>query len=169
MKRPQRLGAVDAAAAAAVAAGCALLGALALGAAARPAGFGERLDKLDAKAAEVAQVLRPRREAGALALDAVCTGDMAGQQERLRTTIAAYGQQLNLELGDVEVRPDAPGRSGLTPLRIRFEATGGYEQVLSALDMLSRERPQVFADSVDLTSNTSSVTLEFAGRVFCAA
>jgi hypothetical protein len=169
VKPPRRLPAADAAIAAAVAAGCALLGVLALGSVARPAGFGARLETLEAKAAEVAQVLRPRAETGALALDAVCTGDAAAEEERLRTSIADFGRRLNLELGAVQVRPDAPGRGGLTPLQIRFEATGSYEQVLSVLDMLSRERPQIFADSVDLTSNTSSVTLGFAGRVFCAA
>lgn len=169
MKRPHRRDATELVLVAAVAAGCALIGAIVLGIVSRPANFGERLEELETKASEVGQILRPRREVGGPALDAVCTGDLAAQEDRLKASLAEYGRRLELELGDVEVRPEAPGRSGLTPLRIRFEATGGYEQVLSALDMLSRERPQVFADTVDLTSNTSSVTLEFAGRVFCAA
>jgi hypothetical protein len=50
----------------------------------------------------------------------------------------------------------------------RFQASGSYESALMAMDQLAKRRPQVFADTVDLTSKTSSVTLVFSGRVFCS-
>lgn len=150
-----------------VAALCALAAGVALTVLSRPSGLEDRLEGIERRADQTAQLLRPRREVG-LAPDAVCTGDIGRQVATLRSAVSKLGAEQDLELSSLDIAPEAPGRSGLTPVRIRFEASGGYEAALTLLDRMGRIQPQVFADTVDLVSQTSSVDLSFSGRVFCA-
>lgn len=157
-----------AALAAVAGAAAALAFGLGLTAISRPANLAERLDGLETKADEAGRILRARRDLD-VSPDAVCTRDPGEQAAALRTLLSQVTAQQNLEVGSMEVSPDAPERSGMVPVRVRFEVTGGYDASLTALEALSRARPQIFVDAVDLASKTSSVTLTFTGRVFCAA
>lgn len=158
---------VDGAWTAAIAAVCALAAGVALTVLGRPAHLEDRLGAIEQRADQTAQLLRPRQDLGA-APEAVCSGDLVRQVAVLRTAVSDLGREQDLELSGLDIAPEAPGRSGLTPVRIRFEASGGYEAALTLLDRLGRIQPQVFADTVDLVSQTSSVDLTFSGRVFCA-
>ncbi len=50
-----------------------------------------------------------------------------------------------------------------------LEVTDRYDVELGFLSRLAQSEPEVFADSLDLTSRTSAVALKLSGRVECQA
>jgi hypothetical protein len=160
----------DAALGFAVAAGSALLMAFILASAGSPSGFRGRLQQLETQARQTQDLLRPKPSDDLYPADAICQGDptMIGKAFRNSLTTFAAQASLNLETLDVGVEPPTSDPSALTPVRLRFTATGPYEGAIMFLQSLSRQRPEIFADAVDLTSKTSNVTISFSGRVFCS-
>jgi hypothetical protein len=57
---------------------------------------------------------------------------------------------------------------GLVPIALQFEADGRYDAVVNLLGGLARSEPEIFVDSADLKSETSSVALTFSGRIYCS-
>jgi len=156
-----------------VAAGLALAGAVTMGvllaSLSAPPHFRARVAALKQQADEASRLLRPARMDGAAGVGSVCA--RAGEQpEALRKDLADYASQLGLQLSGVDIvtEPDVGAHEALTPLQLRFEATGGYDGALGLLDLLSRRQPDVFVETVDLTSNVSSVTIAFSGHVYCS-
>lgn len=129
-----------------------------------------RFAAVEAKASEAERLFRPGRAEVRRGLDAVCTRAPQDEAADLRASLASSAAQGQMEMGVIDARPEAAEEGArLTPVRLRFEATGSYEAAVLLLDMLGRRRPEIFVDAVDLTAKTSNVTLTFSGRVFCSA
>jgi len=161
----------DAALAIGVATASALAMGLVLAGVSSPPDFRTRLTALETQVQQTRTLMRPLPAEGLYPADAICRGDANAAVKALRDNLSAFAAQAGLSLDTLDIRPEpVAGEPGLlTPVRLRFTATGSYESVVMLLAALSRLRPDVFADGVDLTSKTSNVTLSFSGRAFCAA
>jgi hypothetical protein len=170
MSPRQTLSPRDAALAVGVAAAAALAMGVALASASTPANFRARLAVLETQTQQSHSLMRPMPAGSLYPLDALCRGDPGAAAKRLHDGLAAFAAQANISLDVLDARPeaDAASPSGLTPIRLRFTATGSYESAVTLLAALSRQRPDIFADGVDLTSKTSNVTVSFSGRAFCS-
>lgn len=150
--------------------GCALVMSIALSSLSRPKDFDERLALLERRTAEAERLARTARTAKAYRPGVICAGSPADQAAAIRSTLESQAGQTQLSLTVVDVSPEGDGGDGarLETLRVRFEAAGAYEAALGLLETLERVQPQIFVDTVDLVSKTSSVTLSFSGRAFCS-
>jgi len=171
MKPPARPSLRDAAAVAAVGVVCALTMGLGLASLSSPSDFVDRVDALETRTQASQDLIRKSRAAPVFAADALCHRDADRQAQGLRAELAALATQTNLTLDGLDTHLESPSEtaSALAPVRLRFTTTGSYENVVLLLQNLSRHRPELFADTVDLTAKTANVTLTFSGRVFCAA
>lgn len=156
--------------AAAVALSCALAFSLALAALSTPKDFTEGLSSIAGQADQAAKLLQRGQRDERLAKGQVCSRPVEEEAQVLQTSLAGQASQLRLSLSNVDVRAGerTDPRSRLTPVLIRFEVSGAYGDAVAMLDGLGAAQPEVFVDTVDLASNTSSVTLAFSGRVFCS-
>lgn len=155
-----------------VAAGLALSSALVmsmlLAAIASPKALTARVSALQGQSDEAARLLQRSRAPAGYPLDAVCSKSVDRQARDLRDALQGYAGALQLSVTGVEIEP-VVARSGLAPIRLRFQASGSYESAVRLLGALADQRPLIFADSVDMTSRTTSVTLVFTGRAYCSA
>lgn len=170
MTTPKRPLAISMAYAAAVATAFAIAMNLLASALSTPTRFRDRLTALQEKTDSLRRVLRPHAEPSPYPSNAVCSSGGA-EQQRLRNALTGQADATKMILSGLEIGPDDQAALGETlfPLRLRFQAQGSYEAALAMMQTLARERPVIFADAVDLTSKTSSVTLKFSGRIFCSA
>ena len=157
----------------ALAGGVLLAFALALGmglaALATPPRFKDRIRAVEGQIAAIEAEGQSGRMKQRFADDAVCQRDPAAQSQALRDNLTGTAAQLQLALAGVEVSPLEAEPNRLAPIRIRFQAAGGYGSAMMALDALSRVRPQVFTERVSLTSRGADVVMIFEGRAFCSA
>lgn len=137
---------------------------------ATPHDFSERTAALSNRAAAARKLIAATPADGSI--DAVCQRTVGAEVDAQKRALAALATQSGFQLAGVEVAAEGAnsgGRSALAAVRLEFAGSGSYEAAMQMLDALSRSRPQVFVDTLDLTSKTSSVDLKFSGRVFCAA
>lgn len=132
-----------------------------------PKAFEPRTSKLEQGTDEVRGLLRMRAASG-LETGVICAGDPAAAARRLREAIGQDAGLLRLTLTSLDVSVEGAEGAGLSTLRIRLDASGGYDAALGLLERIDGHNPQVFADTVDLVSKTSSVTIRFSGRAFCS-
>jgi len=163
--------AIDVAIALAAGAAGALVLGVALSALATPHDFEARTAALGEKASRAETLLRPVRDRGSFGVEALCTRDPMEQAKLLHETVTAEATSAGLALDSLETRLEpAPEISErVTPVRLRFSVTGSYEATVGLAALLSRARPQVFVDSLDLVPKVSNVTLSISGRVYCGA
>lgn len=135
-----------------------------------PAAFSTRLENLDLRLDELQRLSKLYAGAGGNRTDAICGRPAVEEADVLRQVIMGDAAALGLTVVRAEVSPAAQRpNSPLIPLSVRLEANGPYEGALTLLAHLQKFSPEVFADSMDLTSKTTSVTLAFSGRAFCAS
>lgn len=169
MSRGQALRVRDTALAIGVATASALAMGLLLASASSPPDFKVRLEALQSQTRQTQDLMRPLPAGSLYPTDAICRGDANAAAKGLRDGLSAFAAQASLSLDALDARPESAEAARLTPVRLRFSATGSYESVVMLLAALSRQRPDVFADEAVLTSKTSNVTLSFSGRAFCSA
>jgi hypothetical protein len=170
MKRSDGAQPRDLAMAGAAAASTALALVLLLTTLATPKDFNTRLADLTSAAEATQRLARPIRNAEILPAGAIC--EAAGEGARtLAASLRDAAAQAGLQAVRVSVMPQGGQavRGRLATLDVRFEAEGGYDAALQMLDVIGRQKPQVFADTVDLTSKAAAVSLSFSGRAFCAS
>jgi len=170
MTTRQPLGLKELAPAAGVAAACALAMGLGLAWASAPPQFSARLAGLSAEANQARDLMRTSPVDRLYSQDAFCRAEPASTAKTLRDSLSATAAQANLSVDFLEAHPEAPaeGLGVLTPIRLKFTVTGSYEGVVALLAALARQRPDVFADGLDVTAKTANVTASFSGRAFCA-
>jgi hypothetical protein len=124
-----------------------------------------RLAVLDAKAERIQKAAAGPGDLKSFPAGSVCTGqDIDAVQSRIALALADTGLQVaTVDLLDTETANAA----GLHGWQLSFKGTGSYEGALAAFDVLNRNRPKLFVDSVALRNNVSEVELEIEGRVFC--
>jgi hypothetical protein len=87
-------------------------------------------------------------------------------QDRVTALAAANGLTLAGVSATPGVADEAAG--GLAPVSLQFQTTGRYDAIIGLMNALAKNQPEIFADSVDLKSETSAVSLTFQGRIFCS-
>lgn len=146
----------------------AMLTATGLSALAKPSDYAARRAALEQQIDQIERLQNTPRSGATYPKGAVCRGGLdQGAKQVEQALRAAAGSEVmvsNLVIEDLP-QADAPG---LRAARVRFEAVGGYGQTVALLSALGPLRPVVFADQVDLTSNTTAVTLQFSGRYYCS-
>ncbi|MDZ4370978.1 MAG: GspMb/PilO family protein [Phenylobacterium sp.] len=162
---------IDAAYAVAAGAAAALLLGLGLASVATPADFDERTARIAEQVEQAEALLRPVRDRGPFGAESLCVGAADGEAGRLDEQMRGYAGRLGLAVDAMEIRPEPVGdlESRVTPVRLRFTASGPYEGFVGLLALLGNQRPQLFVDSLDLTPKVSVVSLSMSGRVFCGA
>jgi hypothetical protein len=162
---------VDVAVALAAGGGAALVLGVALSAIATPHDFQSRTAALGERATRAESLLRPVRDRGAFGVEALCTRDAIEQAKQLHEVVTSEATNAGLVIDSLETRLEpAPEISErVMPVRLRVSVTGSYEAAVGLAALLSRERPQVFVDSLDLVPKVSNVTLSLSGRVYCGA
>lgn len=153
-----------------VAVASAWLGFSGLAALAKPGQLGGRLARLEPMLRAVERAPRAAGDPSSYAPHAICrTGSVqAGEQLKARIAAAAAeaglpAPKLALSPPDVEFTTDR-----LAPVMFQADVTGRYDAVLQFLKLMAEGEPQVFADTMDLKSETSVVSLHFTGRVLCS-
>lgn len=154
-------------AAAMIGGAAAIVAATGLSALARPDDRAARLAEVERKLDRIETLQRggaeggPTYPRGAICREGVGLG--AGAVERkLRT---ALGQA---KLASIAFEPSTPVGESLLVVNFRFETVGPYEDAMAVLRELEAARPTLFADSVDLVSKTSAVSLSFSGHFYCS-
>jgi hypothetical protein len=165
---PQRASGPGLAVAAAMMGGAmAVVAAAGLSALARPADRAARLAALERKLDRIETLQRAANTGGlAFPRGALCrqgVGRGAGLvEQKLR---AGLGQA---KLAAIAFEPSIPVGDSLLAVNFRFETVGSYEDAMVVLSSLDAARPALFADSVDLVSKTSAVSLRFSGHFYCS-
>lgn len=138
-----------------------------LAALARPVDRAARLAELDRKLDRIEALQKSASGAPAFPRGAVCRdGGMGGAGVVEQTVRAGLGQA---RLVRIAFDPAAPiDGAGLSVVGFRFETLGSYEDAMTLLGGLAAARPTLFADTMDLTSKTSAVSLQVSGRFYCS-
>jgi hypothetical protein len=145
----------------------AIAAAMGLSALARPVDQITRLAELNRKIDRIEALQRAPSDGVTYPKGAVC-------REGVGRGASLVEQKLRSGLGQarlVRVAFDpstAVEGEGLMAVSFRFETLGSYEDALGLLRGLDAARPTIFADSVDLVSKTSAVSLQFSGRFYCS-
>jgi hypothetical protein len=167
MSREQTGGPGLAVAAAIVGGAAAIVTATGLSALARPADRAARLAELERKLDSIEALQRgaadggPTYPRGAICREGVGRGaDVVEQKLR-----AQLGQA---KLAVIAFEPSTPVGDSLLAVNFRFETVGSYEDAMALLGGLDAARPTLFADSIDLVSKTSAVSLQFSGHFYCS-
>ncbi|WP_340643891.1 hypothetical protein [Phenylobacterium sp.] len=148
----------------------ALILGLILAAISTPADFKARLAEVQQQVDEAGRLARPSRALSSYPADALCTRIPVEQAQILRSDLTQAAAQAQIEVKRMEVGPGGGSTTDdrLATLRVKVEASGSYESALLMLEAMGKLRPQLFADTVDLTPKASTVTLSFSGRAFCS-
>jgi hypothetical protein len=167
MSREQTGGPGPAVAAAIIGGAVAIITATGLSAMARPDDRAARLAQLERKLDRIETLQRgaadggPAYPRGAICREGVGLGAGAVEQ-KLR---AALGQA---KLTAIAFEPSTPAGDSLLAVHFRFETVGSYEDAMILLSGMDAARPTLFADSIDLVSKTSAVSLQFSGHFYCS-
>ena len=145
-----------------------MLAATGLSALAKPSHYADRRAALERQVEQIERLQNTPRSGATYPKGAVCRGGLdQGAKQVEQALRAAAGPDVTVSNLVIEDLPQADS-PGLRAARVRFEAVGGYDQALALLTALQPLRPVIFADSVDLTSKTSSIALNFSGRFYCS-
>ena len=138
---------------------------------AKPTHYSQRMAAATAQTESLRRQMGAATTGGRYGWDAICRQPVERAVLQARQDLNHQAELAKLGLNALEVGPDYQSALGqsLAPLRVRFEARGGYDGALALLAALAQSRPTLFIDSLDLSSQTSSVTLKLSGRVYCSA
>ncbi len=134
---------------------------------AHPSDMQARLARATATLSDVEASLQSPGDADAYPPHALCRmgANAAGPALQDRVTALAAGNGLTLT--GVSATPGVADETagGIAPVSLQFQTSGRYDAVIGFMGALARNQPEIFADSVDLKSETSAVSLTFEGRI----
>jgi hypothetical protein len=139
-----------------------------LSVASKPSRLDARMDVLEANIARTQVALaRPGIRSHYLP-DPICHTSAASAGDLVRAELGQAAQESGLAKPTITFAANADDlTSEPFPVMFTVEVTDRYDLVLGFLDRLAQREPEVFADSLDLTSKTSAVSLKLVGRVEC--
>jgi len=154
---------------AALAAGVAgIAAAVALSAFAKPSHFSTRLEAVSGQVARAEALAAAPGNPDGHVRNAVCPARASRDVDSIRSGLAATAAQAGLASANVSVSVlDAAENATMTPLRVSIVAEGSYDAAMTLLDRLGQGQPEVFIDSFDLKSRTTSVALKLSGKAYC--
>jgi hypothetical protein len=137
---------------------------------ARPRSISDAIAHADRDLDRIDATIRSPGDPGAYPPGALCAvaPSLAAATFRQQVDEAAASKGATLSGLAVDPGPPGMGPPGLRTVSVRFAATGTYDKILGLLDAVSRVRPELFLDAVELKSNISSVALTVNGRFYCS-
>ncbi len=161
-------GAVAAAAVVAIAA--AWLAFAGLSGLAKPQDLKARLVALDAAAGRIEQAPHAGGDPSSYPRHALCRGQPPAEAQALQARLSAAATASGMTGPKIAVTPPDVTWMGArpTPVLFQLEATGRYDAALSLLKLLADGEPELFADQLDIKSQTSTVWIKLTGRVLCS-
>jgi hypothetical protein len=150
----------------AVASAC--FSAFALSRLSHPADYKESTASIAAKLDRADKLLKAPGDAFAYPVATLCS-DQVAATDALKKGVETGAAASSVALTSLLVNASSSVSPGaeLSPIEVRFEATGQYEALLQLLNSLSKTQPEVFVESLDLKPQTSTVSMKFSGRAFC--
>jgi hypothetical protein len=138
--------------------------------ASRPPGLAESVAKITRQVDEIERLGARFKGFSPYPADAVCETSASSATGAFRQRLQTAASNVGVNLANVAAAPGEPDEAsgGLQPIAVRFEASGQYAAVVGLLQTLAKFRPSLFVDSVDLKSETTSVSLQFSGHLFCS-
>ncbi len=138
---------------------------------ATPAHLKARLGAIETTAGRIDAAPRESGDPSAYAPHALCRASPQEAADALKTALAGSAATAGLAGAKIAVTPPDSAEAGGRPTPVLFEldAAGRYDSVLALLRLLDQAEPEVFADTLDLKSQTSTVSLKLTGRVLCQA
>ncbi len=136
---------------------------------ATPANLKARLAAIEATAGRIDAAPRQIGDPSAYAPHALCHASPRQAADALKTALAGSAATAGIAAPRIAVTPPDAAEAGgrLTPVLFQIDAAGRYDSVLALLRLLDQAEPEVFADTLDLKSQTSTVSLKLTGRVLC--
>lgn len=144
----------------------AIVTATGLSALARPSDRAARLAEVERKLDRVEALQRGTSDGPTYARGAICREGVGRGAARVEDKLRSNLGQAKLTA--ITFDPSMPVGDSLMAVSFRFETVGSYEDAVALLRGLDEARPGIFADSVDLVSKTSAVSLQFSGRFYCS-
>jgi hypothetical protein len=137
---------------------------------AQPKAVAQGAPRAEHDIARIETMLRSPGDPDAYPRGAVCEAWPATVAVTVSQTIQATAKTGGLAVSALTVNPGASSGSGrrLAPVSVQLRATGPYTSVVHFLDALSKTRPMIFLDSVDLKTNITAVELNMNGRFYCS-
>jgi hypothetical protein len=135
----------------------------------QPPNLKARLDRIDQVADRIGRIPHEAGDPSAYLPHALCTSALSQTGQSLDSQLRGAAAAAGLATPQVAVfPPDAAELDGrATPVTFQLEASGAYESVLGLLRELASNEPQVFADTLDMKTQTSVVSIKLTGRVLC--
>lgn len=137
---------------------------------ASPGGLSERIGDLSGRAETLQHAFATLKTPQSADAGLACFSSLDSAKYDLQAVVASAAGAQGVTVADFHA--DAVPTSSVAavqPVVFHFTATGSYEGVTGILRRLAANRVEVFVDQADLVSNTTSVTLTFTGRIFCAS
>ena len=140
------------------------------GALARPDHFKARVQAIEATAARIEGAPRESGDPSAYGLQAVCLEPTTRAADSLKDQLTRAAAAAGIAGPRIAISPpDAMEVSGrLTPVLFTLETTARYDSILQMMKLMTQSRPQIFADTLDLRSQTSTVAFKLSGRILCS-
>ena len=133
-----------------------------------PSHLGKRMDALEAEIESTQTAFSRPRDPSHYLPDPICRVGPSSAGEQVRAELTAAARQSGLAVPAITLASSRDDLSSeVFPVMFTLDVTDRYDLVLSFLNRLAQSEPEVFADSVDLTSKTSAVSLKLTGRVEC--
>ena len=137
----------------------------------RPSELNGRIGVIESDMRQADGVLRRTADTSHYLPNPLCRTGPSLAGDLVRTELAHAARDAGLGAPSITMIPlgSQDPTSQTFPVTFSVEATGRYDLVLSFLGRLAQSEPEVFADSIDLASKTSAVSLKLTGRVICLA
>ncbi len=150
--------------------GCAIGMFWALSALSAPSHLKARTEVIEQGIERAHAVLRRPREPSHFLPAPICRAAPSMAGDLVRAELGKAARQAGLSAPAITITPSGLDLASQTyPVMFTLEVTDRYDVELGFLSRLAQSEPEVFADSLDLTSRTSAVALKLSGRVECQA
>ena len=137
---------------------------------ARPDHFTSRVQAIEVAAARIEGAPRESGDPSAYGLKAVCLEPAARAVDSLKDQLTRTAAAAGVATPRISIsQPETVEVSGrLTPVLFTLESSGRYDSFLQMMTLLAENRPEIFADTLDLKSQTSTVAFKLSGRILCS-
>ncbi len=141
-----------------------------LSALASPNALKQRLAALELATIRTEQAPRAGGDPSTYMAHALCRERPEAAGQALQARLASAAAAADMATPKIVLTPPDVTWTGGRPAPILFqlETSGRYDAALSMLKALAGSEPEIFADQMDVTSQTSTVSIKLSGRVLCS-
>ena len=134
----------------------------------RPSSLRSRVSSLDARIARVEALRKRSSGRHEFPVGSICTVDPGHTSAALHAFLQNAGASMHLPLLNVSTLAEPSSEDArVEATHFTFNANGDYASAVGLLQLLSRYRPSVLIERIDLVSKTSFIHMHLDGRVYC--